>query len=157
MKYPHIALSVFLLCAGVSSGEVVTEWIELLPEQTAESAVVSLKDESITPPAVQDCAEIIFESNGCDFITESQFTIIVWAVINCEGKIERYRILRKPPVSVDFTVNISQALSKWRFKPAHTADKNIAVYEVLVFPKELMAVQTSACEKIVIDLKNKIF
>ena len=96
---------------------------------------------------VDTCQEAAFESTGMDFISESQFEVIVLAVVNRTGEIQRFRITDGPPTptNVDLAKPIQRALAAWRIRLPEVRRSGETFEFAIVLPKALGAMQTSAC------------
>ena len=118
-------------------------WIHITKDQATQAAVVKLKE----PQRLQleTCREAAFESTGSDFISESQFTLIVLAVVDRAGQIQRFRIAMGPPAPVDLAKPIQRALEAWRYKVPTSGE----AFEIaIVLRKAMGAAQTSACSRV---------
>ena len=119
-------------------------WVPLTAHQTKPDAVVRLRES--LQPALNTCREVAFKSTGIDIISESQFTLVVIAVVDRGGAIQRFRIAQRPPIELAFTKLVGQALAIWRYeavKPGQAAD---AFETTIALPKARGATQTSGCE-----------
>jgi outer membrane biosynthesis protein TonB len=59
-------------------------------------------------------------------------TLVVYAVIDTEGKIRRLKMMQSP--NIGFNEAIVKALDSWVFRPARLNDKPVAVKGLLGIP-----------------------
>jgi hypothetical protein len=119
------------------------DWVRLTAQQTKPSAVIRFSDSQ--QPTLNQCREATFESNGLDLVSESQFTLIVIAVVDRGGKIQRFRIARKPSFKLDLTTPVRRALATWRYEALKAGQLGDAFERVILLAKPMGARQTSAC------------
>lgn len=126
-------------------GAPADDWIHITEVQVEPASVVRL-------PATQrleldTCREALFESTGLDVVTESSFTAIVMAVVDRSGRVQRFRIARKPSIPVDASKPIRKALEEWRYNVAAASHSGEAFEVAISLPKPLGATKTSVCPK----------
>ena len=136
----YIALFLWLS----QSGTLAADWIPITKVQVESARVVKLA--SMQGIKLDVCREVSFRSTGNDAISESSFTTVVQAVIDRSGRIQRFRIVMKPPIAVDITKPIQQALANWRYNIGATPPGE--AFEIAIaLPKVLGSSTTSACQK----------
>ena len=91
------------------------------------------------------CAEAIYTESGLDVVTESQWTLILTIVVNPEGMVERFRILRQPPIGADLLGPTKEALRQWRYRPVMFEGAVHPICLALALPKPLSSMASAAC------------
>jgi hypothetical protein len=106
-------LVLFALLSQPTAG--LGDWIHLTAEQTPGSGVTRIGPRRVPP--LDACEDVTFPSSGMDFISESQFILILEVVVDGTGRIERFRQMRQIP-NWDPKLNgpIKAALAQWRYR-----------------------------------------
>ena len=126
------SLALFALLSQAAVG--VGDWIRLTTEQTPPSDVIRIDYRQIPP--LDACEDVTFPSSGMDFISESQFILILEVVVDGTGRIERFRQLRQIP-SWDPKLNgpIKAALAQWRYRVTEPTRADNALGFVITLSK----------------------
>ena len=123
----------------------VGEWVRLTPTQSPDSAVLEeiAKDRL---PSRSNCAEATFTGAGLDgVVTESQWSLILQAVVGSTGMVERFRIVYRPKLSIDFEGPVAKALSEWRFEPFLFDGKMVPLCIIFAIAKPMGSGSSDAC------------
>lgn len=143
---------ILLLCQNIIASQDASKktsaeikWIVLKEKVTPEQEVFTL-NKNITRPRLIECKEVIFPSNGQDFISESQFTLLLNIQIGADGTIERYCTIHKPIPQIDFERQISEALRGWKYAPALLNNRKVACIIVINLMKPMGRNRTESCQ-----------
>ena len=139
--------SVALFFALLSQAPVgVGDWIRLTTEQTPPSGVIRVDYRQVPPLEV--CEEVAFPSSGLDYISESQFTLILEVVVSRGGRIERFRLANAPPGwNKNLNAPIQAALGKWRYRTTEPKPSTDALGFAVTLSKRGGARTTENCAR----------
>jgi hypothetical protein len=133
-----------LFAQGVNQA---ADWIRITPVQADTSAVVKL--ERSRHPTLVTCREASFTSTGLDVVTESQFTLVLTAVVDRSGQVQRFRVDHKPPLPIDFFATaLRDALKDWRYSRLEREQPGEAFETTFTLFKPLGSARTSGCERL---------
>ena len=121
------------------------DWMIISERQSPPDVVVAAE---LLPGTMEllACSEAVFTDSGLDAVTESQWTLVLKAVIDAEGKVERFKIIHKPPIGTDLLEPTKQALRQWRYRPVVLEGKARPICLTLALPKPLGSKDSAACK-----------
>ena len=121
-----------------------SDWMLVADEQTPARLVHAVSYEELQPRRTR-CVEAVFSDSGLDTVTESQWTLVLAVVVGADGRVERFRVVRKAPVPVDTTGPLLEALRQWRFRASKGGGARAATCCVLELSKPLGRNASEAC------------
>ncbi|MDX1996278.1 MAG: hypothetical protein SF066_01055 [Thermoanaerobaculia bacterium] len=101
-----------------------------------------------TDPQLVSCLEAGLIPEHQAALADYQFLLVAELSIDETGQVWRFRVLRKPPVGLEFERQLAQALAEWRFRPGQVDDRNAATKVVVTLPKKRGSMATRACPKL---------
>jgi hypothetical protein len=138
-------LVLFALLSQPTAG--LGDWIQVTAEQTPGSGVTRI--EPRRAPPLDACEDVTFPSSGMDFISESQFTLILEVVVDRTGRIERFRQVHQfPGWNPKLNGPIKAALAQWRYRVTEPTRPDNAVGFVITLSKAGGMRTTDDCARI---------
>ncbi len=122
----------------------IGEWVQLTSIQSPEDAVLDgvVKGHLLSRTT---CAEAIFTESGLDVVTESQWSLVLQAVIGSAGVVERFRIVYRPKLGIDFEAPVAKAIAEWRFEPAFSDGKQVPFCTFFSISKPMGSRSSDTC------------
>ena len=121
-----------------------SDWVLISKRQSPPSLVIAAE---LLPGKMEliTCSEAVYTDRGLDVVTESQWTLVLKAVIAPEGIVERFKILNQPQIRTDLLEPTRQALSQWRYRPVVLEGKTRPICLTLALNKPLGSRTSTAC------------
>lgn len=133
---PSPGLAAMGKLASCSEIEHSSAWVSL--DETQEGQAPNLTElPVVVGPSITDCEPVVLPSSGLDWITESQWALVIQAVVDESGAVDRFRILNQPRLGVDLLQPFTEALPSWRFEPLEENGKPIPSCVLFVLTKRM--------------------
>jgi Gram-negative bacterial TonB protein C-terminal len=121
-----------------------SDWMIISEKQSSPDLIIAAEDLPRTMERIA-CAEFVYTDSGLDAVTESQWTLVLAVVIDPEGAVERFRIIRQPRMGTDLLEPTKKALKQWRYRPAIVEGEARPVCLTLALPKPLGSRASTVC------------
>jgi hypothetical protein len=129
-------------CDLATSG--ASDWMFISEKQSPPDLIIAAKHLP-RPMELIACAEAVYTDSGLDVVTESQWALVLTVVIDPEGMVEKFRIIRQPRIGIDLLGPTKQALRQWRYQPVMLEDEARPICLTLALPKPFGSVSSAAC------------
>jgi hypothetical protein len=121
-----------------------SDWMIISEKQSPPDLIIAAEHLPGTMELIA-CAEAVYTDSGLDAVTESQWTLVLAVVIDPEGAVERFRIIRQPQIGTDLLGPTKQALRQWRYRPVMVEGEARPICLTLALPKPRGSMASAAC------------